>query len=101
MASLQLDDKHICSSSMFKKGFLLTARICAWYIGKCIEQKHQKGTAVFGDLNSKNRQIILISKIAYHEQALESIFDDYGIGVIMVGRLKRLDFIQKLTFDCT
>ena len=83
MASLQLDGIPICNSGMFKKDFLITAKKCAIYIGEGIDIKHQKGTAVLGNINLENGQRVHILKIAYHLSASDQNDDD--IGVVMVG----------------
>ena len=83
MASLQLNGSHVCSSSLFQKGFLLTTMQCALHIGYGIKQKRQKCTAVLGNTNLKNGEIILISKIAYYNNFGN---DDVDIGIVMVGR---------------
>ena len=39
IASLQLNDKHICSSGLFQEGFLLTSGTCAYYMMNSMTEK--------------------------------------------------------------
>ena len=104
MASLQLNDSHICSSSMFKRGFLLTANICAWYIGDNIRNKLKKGTAVLGNLNLKKGLRVNILKLAYY--TIIGLDDGIrtrrinDVGIIMVCLLQSFDLMLKLIKDC-
>ena len=98
MASLQLIKIHICSAGLFQNGFLLTTAMCAHYIGKHIEQRNQRATVVLGDLSLKNGQRIDIWKIAYYK-TFEN--HDYEFGVIMVGQIEILNFLNQLTANCT
>ena len=88
VASLQLNDSHICSSGLFKERLLLTTGECAWYMGLGIKEHKQKGTAVFGDLDSNDGQRINIFKIAYFDGIkfinTMSVKYNYEIGVVMV-----------------
>ena len=97
MASLQLNGKHICSSSLFQVGFLLTSNNCARHIGYTIQKKRQKGTAVLGDVKLKNAQRIFILSIAFYEESKP--FDE-DVGVIMVNQLKNFDFEIPLFMNC-
>ena len=96
MASLQLNGSHICGSSMFQRKFLITTALCAWFIGKSIEKKKEKATAVLGNSNLLRGQRVFICKIAYLTSFGMSIstrpFDDYDIGVVMVSRLKNFNY---------
>ena len=90
MASLQLNNTHICSSGMFQKNFLITIALCAWHIAYAMDNKNQKATAVLGNINLKNGQRVNILKIAYQSSC--KIFgstrpsSDYDVGVVMVCR---------------
>ena len=87
-ASLQLNDHHVCSSGLFKERFLLTTGECAWYMGVGMKDRKEKGTAVFGDLDSKDVQRINIFKVAYLDGIkfinTMTMKYNYEIGVIMV-----------------
>ena len=88
VASLQLNNSHICSSGLFKERLLLTTGECAWYMGEGMRDRKEKGTAVFGDLDSKDGQRINIFKVAYLD-GIEFIHNmrlthNYEIGVVMV-----------------
>ena len=83
MASLQLNGKHICSSSMFQVGLLLTTGFCACEIGEGIQLKHEKATAVLSASNLKIGQRIDILKLGYYSSYYYYQFD---IGIIKVGR---------------
>ena len=87
MASLQLNGHHICSSSLFKKGFLLTAGECARYIAWRVKLGKQKHTAVLGDRDLKAGQRVHVSKLAHIDRSV-SYQDD--IGMVMVGQSKLL-----------
>ena len=92
MASLQLNEKHICSSGIFQTGFLLTTGHCAFNMGQGIETSQKKGTAVLADLNLKNGQRIDIFKVAYFSSY--ELYD-FEIGVIMVDRFNIANFVLK------
>ena len=85
MASLQLNDVHICSSGLFKIGFLITSADCTEYIGKYIVRNLQRATAVLGDTNLKNGQRVNILKIAYYSSIK---LYDFEVGIVMVSCLK-------------
>ena len=88
VASLQLNDFHICSSGLFKERFLLTTGECAWYMALGMKNKKEKGTAVFGALDLKDGQRINIFKVAYLDGAqfydTMRLRNNYEIGVVMV-----------------
>ena len=86
LASLQLNGKHICSSGLFKEGFLLTTSECASYIGHGIQKCNQSATAVFGD--EKTEQRINILKVAYF--STYKLYE-FELGVIMVSGLQSFD----------
>ena len=90
VTSLQLNGSHVCSSGLFKKGFLLTTIECAQIIGIGIEEKLQKATAVLGDSSLRTRQRVDIVKIAYYDT---SQYEKYEIGVVMVSRLEYFIFL--------
>ena len=88
VASLQLNDSHICSSGLFKERFLLTTGDCALHIARGIKDRNEKGTAVFGALDLKDGQRVNIFKVAYldgiqfaNTRLMNNI---YEIGVVMV-----------------
>ena len=86
IASLQVDGKHICSSGLFKKGFLLTAGECAIYIEDCAVLEKQKATAVIGDMHlNKGKRIDIVG---YAHFTKHGVYDN-DIGVIMVGWMKK------------
>ena len=99
VASLQLNDSHICSSGLFKERFLLTTGECAWYMGVGMKDNKEKGTAVFGDLDSKDGQRINIFKVAYHDEIkitnTMSMKYNYEIGVVMVSSLSNFKYLIK------
>ena len=104
MASLQLDDEHICSAGLFKKGFLITLGQCGWFIENGVKTKNQKGTAVLGNENLEDGQKVNILKIAYHPRfrmynsaRLNNVYD---FAVIMVGRFKSLGSMIKSSLNC-
>ena len=88
IASLQLDKQHICSSGLFKKGFLLTTAECSWRIENGMRHKGQTATAVLGDINLQKGKRVRILKAAYseyfiiHDPLYLNNFRD--LGVIMV-----------------
>ena len=88
MASLQLDGKHICSSGLFKVGFLLTTGECAWNIENGMTHEHKKATAVLGNNNLRDGQKIDILKIVLHPQfrinypSRSNNYCDYGIAMV-------------------
>ena len=88
VASLQLNDSHICSSGLFKERLLLTTGECAWYMGVGMKDNKEKGTAVFGDLDSKDGQRINIFKVAYLDEIkfinTMNMKYNYEIGVVLV-----------------
>ena len=85
MASLQVDNYHICSSGLFKKGFLLTTAECSEYIASCVNQEKRKGTAVLGGLNLKDGQRVNLLHFAY--TANDKSYKYHGdVGIVMVGR---------------
>ena len=94
IASLQLNGFHICNSGMFREGFLLTTGDCAHNIGKGIQMKQQRATAVLANPNLKDGQRINILKIAYYSTYSTYEFE---IGVIMVGVLQKIDFVDKIS----
>ena len=80
MVSLQLNSHHICSSSLIRKGFLITTRGCTLHIAN--HMKEQKATAVFGSADLRNGQKIDILRCVFYQQGAD--YDD-DIGIIMVG----------------
>ena len=95
MASLQLDGKHICSSSIIQEGFLLTTGECAYYIEKGMDFEKQKATAVLGSSNLQKGQRINIIEIAikarYRIRSLTMLNGPYDFGFIMVRQYKNFD----------
>ena len=81
MASLQLNGSHICSSSMFQKGFLISTGECAWHIGNGIQKRMQRATAVVGHFDLKKGQRINILKVAYFSTYYRH---EHEVGIIMV-----------------
>ena len=97
IASLQLNDSHICGSSMIQKGFLLTSSQCAWCIGHGIEREMRRATAVIGNTKLKNGQRVNILKIAYfingHSNHTIWSKNDQDVGLVMVSRLELFNSI--------
>ena len=87
MASLQLNGYHVCSSVLFKQGFLLTAGDCSRYIARHMNQGKKKHTAVLGDRDLKAGQRVNVLKLAHIDRSV-SYQDD--IGMVMVGQSKLL-----------
>ena len=85
MASLQLNGHHVCSSALFKKGFLITAGECARYIAQRVKQGKQKHTAVLGDRDLRAGQRVNVLKLAYIDN--DNWFGD-DIGLAMVSKLR-------------
>ena len=87
VASLQLNNYHVCRSTMIQLGFLLTTDYCACYIGNGIEMELKKATAVFMHLSLKEGQRIYISEVAYYSgyRNLESSW--YAILKSLISRL--------------
>ena len=94
LASLQLDGKHICSSGLFKEGYLLTSGDCAWFIGESIKNGRQRATAVLGNLNLQKGQRIDVKIISYFKEVgidyATRPNSNYEVGVIMVCKLKSI-----------
>ena len=88
MASLQLDNQHICSSGLFKKGFLLTTAACAWQIKSRMKRKGQTATAVLGDINLNKGKRTSILDAAFDslfeitEQSCLNNLWDYGVVMV-------------------
>ena len=92
MASLQVNNFHICSSGLFRKGFLLTTGQCSRYIENYIT--FDKATAVIGDLNLNKGQRVDLLKTKYCSKC---DYNDDDIGVISVSKLQSCDFLRQLT----
>ena len=85
IASLQLNDDHICSSVLFQEGFLLTTGPCAISMFNGIIKQNKTGNALFRNSNSRTWQKSEILRVAYLS---EEKAEDYNIGVVMVSSLK-------------
>ena len=89
MASLQLENVHICSSALIKEGFVVTTGECALFIETGKHQRGQKAIAVLGDSNLSKGQRVEIEKIAFHPR-FKSCFparlnNYWDLAVIKVG----------------
>ena len=97
MASLQLNGDHICSSSMFQVGLLVTTALCAWSLGQGIQRKLERATAVFSDFDLQTGQRIDIFKIAYYSTYHRQ---EYEIGIVKVGQLNSFGFLITSIDNC-
>ena len=99
IASLQLNNIHICSSGLFAVDYLLTTGKCAWHIENGMQKKFQKGTAVVGNTDLRRGQRINIFKVGYHHRFqiynLLRLNNIYDVGVIRVSQLKSFSFVIK------
>ena len=84
IASLQLNEVHICTSGFFQRGFLLTTKSCGIHMLDGMTKKHKTGTAVIGNFNLKQGQRTIILEILYPSIK----YKQESVAVVMVGPLK-------------
>ena len=84
MASLQKNDMHICSSGIFRKGFLISTAHCAGLIEYAINT-NESVSAVLGHDNLDKGMRYDILGVKLHQKYLNGVkFYNYDIGVVMV-----------------
>ena len=97
LASLQLNEDHVCSSSLFKEGFLLTTKPCGSHLLDGMTKKNKTGTAVLGNFNFKTGQRIIILEISISNNRGG---DDANVGIVVVSCLKSLCILPSNWQSC-
>ena len=100
MASLQLNDVHICGAGMFRMGFLISSGECINDVQKGVNDKLQQAYAVLGHHSFENgvKHVILDSILHPNfkvDKPLRLIWN-YDVGVVMVGLLTTFSFLIKV-----
>ena len=99
MASLQVNNFHICNSGLIKQSFLITTAECSFYIANCVYKEKKKGTAVLGNRNLKKGQRVDLLRFAYTRNCPDHIgYED--VGIVMVGQIIKLYFVSRLFSNC-
>ena len=88
MASLQIDEVHICSAGMFEPGFLISSAECVKKIIKSMEANHNV-SALLGNSELNQGVSYDILNMLVHPSYLKRRYrsHNYDVGVFMVSRL--------------
>ena len=89
MASLQVNQEHICGAGMFKLGFFISTGTC---VSKIEKEKQNSQVAVGEGLLSKAQRLKILNLDfhPFYNTANKELHPlDYDIGVVMVSRLKQ------------